>query len=75
MTLLPFIEVGGRWHVVTNWRPGMKAGERLDLRPLTWREAAWLQPALENAVMDVWARLYPNDAAIRDGADTPEEES
>ncbi|RJO66015.1 MAG: hypothetical protein C4523_14310 [Myxococcales bacterium] len=74
MTLLPFIEIAGRWHVIVNWRPAMKAGERLDLRPLTRREAAWLMPALESAVMDVWARLFPNDAAIRDGAEPPDED-
>ena len=69
--ILPFVQVGGRWHVVVNWKPGMKPGRRLDLRPLSRCEAAWLEPELENAVMDVWARLFKDDDAIRDGAESP----
>ena len=23
--ILPFVQIAGRWHVVVNWQPGMKA--------------------------------------------------
>jgi len=32
-----------------------------------------LEPELENAIMDVWARLFKDDEAIRDGAVPPED--
>jgi len=73
--ILPFVEVGGKWHVVVNWVPGMKAGRNLELRPLTRRETAWLGPQLEDAVMEVWARLFPNDEAIRDRAEPPDDDA
>lgn len=72
--ILPFVQVGGRWHVVVNWRPRMKPGQNLDLRPLTRKESTWLEPELENAVMETWARLFPNDDAIRDGTEPHENE-
>ncbi len=73
MLILPFIQVAGRWHVVVNWEPGMKPGQILELRPLTMRESDWLEPNLEDALMDVWARLFPNDDAIRNGAEPSDE--
>ena len=72
--MLPFVQVGGRWFIITNWCPGMKPNKRLDLRPLNRKESAWLEPQLENAVMDVWARLFPNDEAIKNGAEPPDNE-
>ena len=74
MLVLPFVQISGRWYVVVNWEPGMEPGQNLELRPLTERESAWLEPNLEDAIMEVWARLFPNDEAIRNGAEPPEED-
>ena len=71
--VLPFIEISGRWHVVLGWEPGMIAGEILELRPLSQQESDWLEPELENAVMEVWARLFRDDYAIKNGAKPPNE--
>jgi len=72
--ILPFQQISGRWQVIVNWQPGMRAGKRLDLRPLTRRETRWLLPELENAVMDTWARMFRDDDAIRSGAVLPDNE-
>ncbi len=72
--VLPFVQVAGRWHVVVNWEPGMKPDRNLELRPLTDRESSWLEQELENAVMDVWARLFSNDNAIKYGTEPPEDD-
>ena len=71
--VLPFVQISGRWHVVINWAPGMKPGQNLDLRPLTGPESDWLEPEMENAVMEIWARLFPTDEAIRNGAEPTDE--
>ena len=73
MLVSPFVEISGRWHVVVNWQPGMTPVQNLELRPLTERESEWLEPNLEDAVMEVWARLFRNDDAIKDGAEPPDE--
>ena len=73
MLVLPFIQVGGRWHVVMNWQPGMKAYQNLELRPLSQRESSWLEPNMEDALTEVWARLFRDDEAIKNGANPPEE--
>ena len=72
MLVFPFIQISGRWHVIINWQPGMEPGQNLELRPLNQLESDWLEPELENAVMEVWARLFPTDKAIRAGAEVPE---
>ena len=72
--LLPFVQIGGNWYVIVNWTPGMKVGQYLHLRPLDQQETEWLEPRLEDAVMGVWATLFPNDEAIREGAEPPEDE-
>ncbi len=73
MLVHPFVQVSGRWYVVVNWVPGMKPVQNLELRPLTEPESAWLEPNLEDAVFEVWARLFPNDEAIRNGAEPSDE--
>ena len=67
--VLPFIQISGRWHVVVNWQPGMKTGQNLELRPLSQLESDWLESELEDAVFEVWARLFPTDEAIKTGAE------
>lgn len=71
--MLPFIQIDSKWYVDIHWRPGLRIGQNIELRPLSRREAAWLEPELENAAADVWGRLFKDDAAIRDGAIPPEE--
>jgi len=72
--ILPFIQIAGRWHIIVNWSPGIRPCKGLQTRPLNRKEVAWLEPELENALMDVWGRLFKDDAAIRDGARIVEDE-
>ena len=72
--ILPFTQVGGNWYVITNWQPGMKPGKNLELRALSEQESEWLEPCLEDAVMECWARLFRDDEAIRNGAEPPDED-
>ncbi len=74
MLISPFIQISGRWHVVINWEPGMEPGKILEVRPLNEQESDWLVPNLEDAMMEVWARLFPTDESIQYGAEPPEEE-
>ena len=72
--LTPFVQINCRWYIIVNWRPGMKAGRKLELRPLSRHESSWLEPELANVIEDVWARLFPNDEAIKNGAEPPDNE-
>jgi len=65
--MLPFLQINGFWYVITDWEPDLKNKQELHLRLLNRKENAWLRPELENALMDVWARLFPDDEAIKSG--------
>jgi len=71
--ILPFIQIGGRWHVIVNWAPGIRPCKGLQTRPLNRKETAWLEPELENALIDVWGRMFRDDAAIKNGTVPPED--
>jgi len=67
--LSPFVQIQNQWYVIINWQPGMEPEANLELRPLNECESGWLEPELEDAVFEVWARLFKDDEAMRNGAE------
>ena len=71
---LPFVQVSGRWHVIVDWKPDMGSSSRLHLRVLSQAEAKWLEDQLEDAMFEIWARLFPTDHSVTNGGVITEED-
>ena len=72
--MLPFVHLSGTWHVITNWVPGLEAGQNLHLRALSKEEAEWLEDQLEDSFHETFARLFPNDEAVINGSIPPDDD-